>query len=54
MPDLKDIRILQQDLTRKRVKSNKLRRYIESKASELGMNEDDLNDLLQGLSRKKA
>jgi len=54
MPDLKDIRILQQDLARKHVKSNKLRRYIESKASELGMDEDDLNALLQELSRKKA
>lgn len=54
MPDLKDLKILQQDLARKRVRSGQFKRYIEGKATEWGMDEDELNDILQELSRKKA
>jgi superfamily I DNA and RNA helicase len=50
MPDLKDLRIFQRDLTRKQAQYNEIRRYIENKAGELGIDEDAL---LQELSKTK-
>ena len=52
MPDLKDLKIFQRDLAKKQVQYNEMRRYIESKAIELGMDKDAL--LQELLEKKKA
>jgi superfamily I DNA and RNA helicase len=54
MPDLKDLRIFQRDLTQKQAKYNEIWRHIENGASELGIDKDVF---LQGLlesEKKKA
>jgi hypothetical protein len=50
MPDLKDLRIFQRDLTRKQARFNEIWEDIENKAGELGM---DGGALLQELLRTK-
>jgi len=52
MPDLKDLKFFRRDLAQKQAQYNEMRRYIESKAIELGMDKDAL--LQELLEKKKA
>ncbi|MFZ2070580.1 MAG: ATP-binding domain-containing protein [Halobacteriota archaeon] len=52
MPDLDDLKLFRRDLAQKQAQYNEMRRYIESKANELGMDKDVL--LQELLEKKKA